>query len=210
MKFLVFLILFLCSCSSWVSKNTELLINPPPAPPPAKIAVPQVVVPEKEPGTLWTDNSKWNDAYSISLSKKPGDIVFIKPSEEFRNLVSSFGGKMPVRKSENPNVPVEPIPVISVIREVLPRNILKVAAQSNPLVIEGDTDVRFVAKIRERDVTDDDMINSDLMFDLNFEVLNPPKPEIDKVTGKEIKKGMGPQIPPPGGVAQKEKKNEQK
>lgn len=195
--FLISLIVLLNACTSWVSKPTEQLLMAPPPPP--VVAKPRVMVvppPEKEPGTLWTENSRWNEVYAISQTKKNGDIVFIKPSEEFRNLVASYGGKMPIRKSENPNVPVEVIPIVTTIREVLPRNIFRISGQTNSLVVDGETDVRFVAKIRERDIAEDDSMNTDLMFDLSFEVINPPPPKEEQDAQKGPPKKNKQPVPP--------------
>lgn len=71
------LVLSISSCS-WFSKSKEnevleyapRVVNSIPAPKP----------PQREPGSLWSDDSRWNDIYSPTQARYPGDVVTVKIS----------------------------------------------------------------------------------------------------------------------------------
>ena len=70
-------LIFISACS-WFSKSkdTEVLeyaprvVNSIPAPKP----------PQREPGSLWSDDSRWNDIYSPTQARYPGDVATVKIS----------------------------------------------------------------------------------------------------------------------------------
>src|SRR5271166_398018 len=92
--------LLVSACSRWVSKPTEQMFAPPVKVEAKKTPPPPVVV-EEEPGTIWRPGSQWNEVYSVADSRKVGDVVFLRPTDTFRSLITAKGGKLLARAPDS-------------------------------------------------------------------------------------------------------------
>lgn len=103
---LVFSLLAFHTGCSWFSKSTskdkeELEATAP------RVAqtVPIAKSSKKEPGSLWSEDSKWNSIYSASAARMPGDVITIKVNEPFKQRIASTMNQN--RKPDEPKVVVD-------------------------------------------------------------------------------------------------------
>ena len=83
-KRVLFFVLFLASCSSWFGTKKEIQKE--------EIALPQIEKPPaRELGSLWAENSSWNQPFSSATPRKVGDIIFIRSAK--RELASQKKSK---------------------------------------------------------------------------------------------------------------------
>lgn len=76
-------IIFGCS---WFSKNPEEIVD---TPPPRIIQSIEARKPAKrEPGSLWSEDSKWNEIFSIGSVRHPGDIIRVRVTEGLRSQIA--------------------------------------------------------------------------------------------------------------------------
>lgn len=106
-QWIVYLIILIITFGcSWFSKSKEDLVE---LPPPRLL---QSVVPKKpakkEPGSLWSDDSKWNELYSVGPTRQPGDMITVRVTDSLKariaQLVSAKTGKSSaeIRNGGNP------------------------------------------------------------------------------------------------------------
>lgn len=83
MKEIVFIgvVLFLTSCSWFSMGRKEVEIQPPPKVTHFPQQKPKKL--QRELGSLWSDDSHWNQMYSPTQTRAPGDIVSIKIDKKF-------------------------------------------------------------------------------------------------------------------------------
>jgi hypothetical protein len=168
----------------------------------SKIEIKKFVSPPKpgrEPGSLWTVDSKWNDLYSYSANREPGDVIFVKPTENLKEIVAKRAGRELKKVERRPGESTEAtenaiIPVT--IREVRGRGMYAVESSSSHLSDPPDI-FTFTAYLRERDVSADDLASSDSLFnlDMKFVPMDPLRKKVveaanakDESEGKEEKK----------------------
>lgn len=91
-----FIVFVLFGCS-WFggSKSSEELID---LPPPRIIqSVSNKKPAKKEPGSLWSEDSKWNELYSVGPTRQPGDVITVKVTDSLKariaQLVAAKTGK---------------------------------------------------------------------------------------------------------------------
>lgn len=106
-QWIVYLIIVLVTFGcSWFSKSKEDLIE---LPPPRLL---QSVLPKKpvkrELGSLWSEESKWNDIYNVGPSRQPGDMITVRVTDSLKariaQLVAAKTGKSSaeIRNGGNP------------------------------------------------------------------------------------------------------------
>ena len=75
--FIYSIILFLTFGCSWFSKaNKDDMVELPV--PRILSSVTQPKPAKREPGSLWSEDSKWNDIYSMTPARQAGDVIMIK------------------------------------------------------------------------------------------------------------------------------------
>lgn len=106
-QWLVYLIILIITFGcSWFSKSKEDLVELPP-PRILQAVVPKKVA-KKEPGALWSDDSKWNELYSAGTSRQPGDLITVRVTDSLKariaQLVAAKTGKptAEIRNGGNP------------------------------------------------------------------------------------------------------------
>ena len=80
------LLLFFTGCS-WFSKGTKE--DAEQQAPRVIQSVPVTKVAQREPGALWSEDSRWNSIYTVSPSRMPGDVITIKVNEPFKQRIIS-------------------------------------------------------------------------------------------------------------------------
>lgn len=166
---LIFGALCLSGCAGWFrSEPREVAAIPTPE---KKEPVPQVAPQvNREPGSIWTDTSQWNVLYSPPLQRTVGDVVTLRPSDNFRLTVAHRAGNGPGWEQVQGNR--ENTQIIAVIKEVLPRQIYRLEAKQSVKVGTKDYDIELAGKIREQDITTSDSGTTDSVFDLDLKVKN--------------------------------------
>ena len=145
----------------------------------------------KELGSIWCENSEWNDIYSESPNRFPGDTILVKLTPRFRSqMLKRLKRDYPVRvrakiediEKGKPNlrVKVEPTSdqladddtqqVYVTITEVLPRYLYKVRAQETLRVGSREPILTLEGEIRNRDIQADESVSSDSLMNTAFDL----------------------------------------
>lgn len=132
---------------------------------------------KREPGSLWSENSRWNEIYSLPSTRSVGDVVFIKPTEAFKRvLVSRLQSPSPgdakktttdIVKAE-PQIDLENVTFAATIKEVQRRGIYRVSSEQRFTLGQKEKKLLLEGNIRERDIGSDDMVGSDLFYSVNL------------------------------------------
>jgi len=179
--FALFLALFLVSgCSSWFGSKDEEKVVLNEAPPKPKLREVR-----REPGSLWTDDSRWNDLYSVVPSRILGDILKIKINEELKGKLARLvepqktigASKESLAQAaletkalgnEDPRTKTPEAEYLEAsITEVLPRGVFAVVARQVVRLGNVQTRVELAGNVREKDIAQDDTVQSDTILNLN-------------------------------------------
>jgi flagellar basal body L-ring protein FlgH len=177
-----FLFLTLSGCAGWfgvpdappkpVVKETPVL--PPPAPP------------QPELGSIWTENSHWNEFYSVHTQRGVGDVLFVKPTESFKLTVIARGGKPPLPSTDALNGAARETQQLTVtIRQLLPHDVYSIQCSQTMRVGNRDHQVTLVGKIREQDIAADDTTTTDYLFETTLDVKSEPTESERKIASLE-------------------------
>jgi flagellar basal body L-ring protein FlgH len=153
-----------CSCANFFRPvDTQL------APPPAPVAETKVVppAPKRELGSLWTEESRWNDFYSHKKERAVGDIIILHPSDAFRLSVAQQAGHQGVEISSADR---QNAYVIAKVTSVLPQGVYALAAAQSLKIGVRNHDIKFEGKLRESDIAPDDSSSTDMVFESNLKV----------------------------------------
>jgi len=195
----IFFLLFigLTGCSWFTPSKDTVEILPPPKVTHVPQQKPKRV--EREIGSLWSDDSSWNQMYSPTQTRAPGDIVTVKLNKNFMARLEQAvlrptlppekenedkgKKKEVVTKKEEPERNVSsdkekksvsklPETVEVTILEILPRGVYRVAANHGFKPAEDAPYVYIQGMLREREIAADDTASSEALLDLKFESLN--------------------------------------
>ncbi len=196
---LVFLFLFLPGCAWFGTKSTpqeEASTNP-------KVAHRyEMAKPSKrEPGSLWSEDSRWNTIYSSSNSRMVGDMLTLKINEPFKDRVSMAMNQNrrvdPVKpagdvkadaKNDNKSESREPAnvnqgavkkddtaQVEATILEVLPNGSYRVGVNRAFKIGREQPYVVLEGVIREKEIASDDSASTDALMNLKLETFDEQK-----------------------------------
>lgn len=151
----------------------------------------------RELGSLWSDDSRWNDVYADAPSRVVGDVVTVKLTELFkaRILQKAEAPMVALHKKEeekkekdkDAKAPVlqaaaapaasgkakeiEAPPVMrATIQEILPRGIYVISGQETVKVKEFEPTVKITGRVRDRDLDGEDTVSSDSISSLDLQV----------------------------------------
>jgi flagellar basal body L-ring protein FlgH len=174
--FIKFFILFviavvsLSSCSIFGGEKTAEVV-PPPKPEDKKVEAPPAPKIKMEPGSIWSETSRWNELFTESNSRNIGDVVFIKPSDQFKALLSGKPDRITQSASDYVNAAArESNQIVVRIKEILPQGVYIVEGDQTLKVRGRVQKISVAGKIRERDIATDDTAPSEAIFDMNLEV----------------------------------------
>lgn len=172
-------------CAS-TDEGLKIVSEPPPQP--------ELKVVRREPGSLWSEDSRWNDIYNVAPSRVLGDTLKIKVGEALRarfaqtlNKHKGVGASMeaiPAEKkleTDEPKGPkerakaeaerakenAEPEFLDAAITEVLPRGVFAITARQQLSFGSTREQLELVGNIREKDINPDDTISSDAILNLS-------------------------------------------
>lgn len=166
---IVFSLLSLSGCASWFRSESRKEASVPVADE-KKVIVQSAPPQSREPGSIWSDTSQWNVLYSPPLQRTVGDVVTLKPTDNFRLTVAHRAGSGPGWEHVQGNR--ENTQILAVIKEVLPRQIYRIEAKQSVKVGTKDHEIELAGKIREQDITTDDSGTTDDVFELDLKVKN--------------------------------------
>lgn len=164
----VFGLLCLSGCASWFRSAAREVAALPAAPEKKEVIVQAPPPASREPGSIWSDTSQWNVLYSPPLQRTVGDVVTLKPTDNFRLTVAHRAGNGP--GWEQVQSGRENSQILAVIKEVLPRQIYRIEAKQSVKVGTKDHDIELAGKIREQDISSDDTGTTDHVFELDLKV----------------------------------------
>lgn len=194
------LVLIVLSSCSWFSPSKDAVeILPPPKVTHIPQQKPKRI--QREIGSLWSDDSSWNQMYSPTQTRAPGDIVTVKLNKNFMSrleqavrrpeLAPESEGDKKTKKSDKEPAKAEetststssnekgkkasltlPETVEVTILESLPRGVYRVAANHGFKPAQDAPYVYIQGMLREREIAADDTASSDALLDLKFESLN--------------------------------------
>ena len=161
------LIFLLVQCSSAPKVEEKVVINEP-------LPRPTLKVVRREPGSLWSEDSRWNEIYSVSPARVLGDLVKIKLSPELKMKMARVSE--PAKDGASRAAPTnsgggsknESEFMEGAITEVLPRGVFAVRALQT--VRSGGQDSRFelIGNVREKDIDSTDVVSSDAILNLDI------------------------------------------
>jgi flagellar basal body L-ring protein FlgH len=192
-------LIFFNACS-WFSKSKE---GPLEYAPRVVNSIPPPKPPKREPGSLWSEDSRWNDIYNPTQGRYPGDVVIIKmnPGLKAKILAMTAPPEREKDKKEDKNKDKdekemkeakkdagkeEAAPaanaqssqndtksIEATILEVLPRGIYKISANRGVHIGAKDPYVTLMANAREKDITGEETVSSDALFNVQMEIIRP-------------------------------------
>jgi flagellar basal body L-ring protein FlgH len=145
----------------------------------------------KELGSIWCDNSEWNDIYSESPNRAPGDTILVKLTPRFRlQMLRRLKREYPIRVKAKIEGAEKGKPQIKAkvettgeelgaddtdqfyvtITEILPRNLYKVRAQETLRLGGREPILTLEGEIRNRDIQGDESVTTDSIMNTAFDV----------------------------------------
>jgi len=139
----------------------------------------------REPGSLWTEDSRWNDLYSVVPSRITGDILKVKINEELKQKLArildpqktigaskeslaqaaletkALGNADPRTKEPEAEF------LDASITEILPRGVFAISARQVVRLGTVQTRVELSGNVREKDIAQDDSVQSDAILNMN-------------------------------------------
>lgn len=193
----LFSLLFFIGCGSKPAVVVDTFV-PKPVPPPA----PKVI--RREPGSLWSEESRWNEIYTVAASRQAGEVLQMKISDAFRAKILAQIPPLPVKeeaksdskkdsKNKKDKKEAEPAeakattPVAEAkpetktievtIQDVLPRGAYNVFSSQMMTFNNRDVLVTAQGNLREKDITNDPSTTTDALFNTQLDVVVKPLPE---------------------------------
>ncbi|MBI4403583.1 MAG: flagellar basal body L-ring protein FlgH [Deltaproteobacteria bacterium] len=150
----------------------------------------------REPGSLWSEQSHWNQIYASTPSRMIGDIVLIKPAEALRRRLVDLANPGSVSKSEkaqsakketkrtdegeeeklakeskvrNSGENADIGVIAATIKDLVARDVYLVQSVHTYRLGSNDYHVDLVGNIRDRDIAADETAISDALFNLHVE-----------------------------------------
>lgn len=199
----------LVSCSSWFGSKDEerMVVNEPPPKPKLREV-------HREPGSLWTEDSRWNDLYSVVPSRITGDILKIKINEELKQKLAKILDPQKTLGATKESLAQAAVETKALgnadprtkepeaefldasITEILPRGVFAVAARQVVRMGNVQTRVELSGNVREKDIAQDDSVQSDAILNLNVNTAIVPgefKPleAVDRKAAETVSKAVG-------------------
>lgn len=196
--FFAVLLLWMPGCAWFGTKS---------APPEEMNAAPKVAhkyeVPKpgkREPGSLWSEDSRWNTIYSSGSSRMVGDVVTVKVNEPFKDRISMAMNQNRKPEANKPatetkeNKPEtksdsrEPASVNqamakkddtseveATILEVLPNGTYRVGVNRAFKIGREQPYVVLEGVVREKEIGSNDSVSSDALMNLKLETFDDQK-----------------------------------
>ncbi|NBX69297.1 MAG: hypothetical protein EBR01_10095 [Proteobacteria bacterium] len=160
---------------------------------------------KREPGSLWSEDSRWNSIYSSGSSRMVGDVVTVKVNEPFKDRISmamnqnrrtdfsktSTDNKVDNKsenKSESKSDGREPASVNqamakkddtaeveATILEVLPNGAYRVGVNRAFKIGREQPYVVLEGVVREKEISSSDSVSSDSLMNLKLETFDDEK-----------------------------------
>lgn len=164
---------------------------------PKKKAEPELPKPRtRELGSLWSDDSRWNDVYADAPSRLVGDVVTVKLTEPMKARILQkaeapmlAAQKEKEKKEADPKAPATqaaaaPAPVApgkvaqidapplmrATIQEILPRGIYVISGMETVKVKDMEPTIKLTGRVRDRDLDAEDAVSSDAIQNLDLQV----------------------------------------
>lgn len=148
-------------------------------------AKPIKMVAKREPGSIWREDSRWNDFYSAAPSRNVGDVITIVLEESFKTRFRQLTKKE--NKKNDGSASNQDTPNFeATIQDIPSRGVYTVSAGKQIRVGNQEGVVLVEGNIRERDIHADDSMSSDALFNLKLEAKSmktadaKPEPEKEK------------------------------
>lgn len=139
-------------------------------------------------GSLWSEDSPWNDIYSVSVARVVGDLVIVQLDESMKQSLKSrvealyrddtrpepepeldANGK-PIAKKPAPAKDATVAVLRATIREVHPRGVYTIVAADRVRVGENEPYVYLEGQVRDRDIAADETVSSAAIQGIKFDV----------------------------------------
>jgi flagellar basal body L-ring protein FlgH len=165
---------------------------------------------KREPGSLWSEDSRWNAVYSSGSSRMVGDPITLKVNEPFKERISMAMNQNrriePAKgasdnKNESKNESREPAStnqamakkddtatVEATILEVLPNGAYRVGVNRAFKIGREQPYVVLEGVVKEREISSDDSASTDALMNLKLETFDEQKHSIQSESKKDEKK----------------------
>jgi flagellar L-ring protein precursor FlgH len=156
---------------------------------------------KREPGSLWSEDSRWNSIYNSSAARLVGDTVTVKVNEPFKDRISmamnqnrrpesAKANNDPKSEGKNDSKTESREPasanqtmakkddtaaVEATILEVLPNGAYRVGVNRAFKIGKEQPYVVLEGVLREREIASDDTVSSDALMNLKLETFDEQK-----------------------------------
>lgn len=170
--------------------------------------------PKREPGSLWSEDSRWNTVYSSGSSRMVGDPINLKVNEPFKDRISmamnqnrrsepakGASDNKPDSKNDPKTESREPAStnqamakkddtanVEATILEVLPNGAYRVGVNRAFKIGREQPYVVLEGVIKEREISSDDSASTDALMNLKLETFDEQKHSVQPESKKDEKK----------------------
>jgi hypothetical protein len=186
-------VLLLASCSSPERPVAE-------APKPVEL-LPAPKVDPREPGSLWSDSSRWNEIFTPAATRSVGESLSLKlgrilkeqiiaqePTELKEQREQKKEAHIPQRNLSSGVgliIPADSVKLEAVVEDILPHQILRVSF-NKAVKIEGQEPlVSLEGMVRERDIAEDNSVSTDALFNVKVAATYPDKDDDKKPQAKK-------------------------
>ncbi len=146
-----------------------------------------------EPGSLWSEDSRWNSMFSVASMRVVGDNITVKLSDRLRaqlleqadkelsEKVAKLKQEKATEKAKDPKAATSPDgkdkpegekadtkEITVTIKEVLPKGVFIVTTKQSVVLGSQPAYVSLDGLVKEKDITNDDTVSSDSVFNLAY------------------------------------------
>ncbi len=138
----------------------------------------------REPGSLWSEDSRWNTLYNMQARRRVGDRLFISMTEKLREAITSKL-KESYPDDRDALAVIESARLAGTIREITKDGAYKIESEPSVFFGKNERDIKIEGLIREQELAADDSVGANTIADLKVSVSTK---EVKKEEAKEGEK----------------------
>lgn len=122
----------------------------------------------REPGSIWSETSGWNNVFSGVLPRNSGDMIRVHYTDTFREqMTKRLKRDLPKAKWESA---MDESDLAAQVSEVHAGGLYTISAAREIRFAEDRVRIKMSATVREKDILADDSVTWDQLFNLNWSI----------------------------------------
>ncbi len=150
----------------------------------------------REPGSLWSEDSRWNTLYNLQARRRVGDRLFISMSEKLKETITTKL-KEAFPDDKDSLAVIEIARLAGTIREITKDGAYKIESEPSVFFAKQERDIKIEGLIREQELGADDSVGANTIAELKVtvstkEAKKEEAKEGEKEPEKEVKLDQKP------------------